>query len=89
MHTLRRMIWVGLSSASMLMAAACGDDGNSAADAKMVDAAEPDAFAGCTCDPVGAFPAQGTLLNAPLKTDVEVLVRPTRHPGCPGPSNLP
>lgn len=80
---------VGLSAACMLMAAACGDDGsNTAPDAAMADAA-PDAFAGCTCDPVGAVPAQGTLFNAPLKTDVEVLVRATRHPGCAGPGNLP
>lgn len=85
----RQMIWVGLSSMSMLLAAACGDDGNNPApDAEMGDAA-PDAFGGCVCDPVGAFPAQGTLLNAPLKTDVEVLVRATRHPGCAGPGSLP
>lgn len=88
MH-LRRMIMVGLSAASLLMAAACGDDGsNSAPDAAMTDAA-PDAFAGCTCDPVGAVPAQGALFNAPLNTDVEVLVRAARHPGCAGPNNLP
>jgi len=89
MHTLRRMVWVGLSSALLLMAAACGDDGNSAIDAPMVDDAPPQDVAACTCDPVGPFPAQGTLLNAPLKTDVEVLDRPVRHPGCAGPTNLP
>lgn len=87
MH-LRQMIWVGLASVSMLIAAACGDDGANAPDAQMSDAA-PDATGGCVCDPVGAFPAQGTLLNAPLKTDVEVLVRAARHPGCAGPGSLP
>ncbi|MBA3393167.1 MAG: hypothetical protein H0T89_11005 [Deltaproteobacteria bacterium] len=81
------MIWVGLLAASTLMAAACGDDANTPTDAATIDAV--DAAEGCICDPVGAFPQQGALLNAPLKTDVEVLVRQPRHPGCAGPKNLP
>lgn len=85
MHTLRQTICVALSSAC-LMLAACGDDNAATADAS-VDT--PSDAEGCVCDPVGAFPMQGTLLNATLTSDVQVITREPRHPGCAGPEDLP
>ena len=41
------------------------------------------------CDPVGANPAVGELINAPVADDVEVIVKTPQHPGGPGPDNLP
>ncbi|MEN0067754.1 MAG: hypothetical protein AAGA48_36835 [Myxococcota bacterium] len=41
------------------------------------------------CDPVGADPQVGELLNAPLADDVEVIIKEPQHPGNPGPGNLP
>ena len=41
------------------------------------------------CDPMGANPAMGELLNAPVEDDVEVIVKVPQHPGNPGPDNLP
>lgn len=41
------------------------------------------------CDPVGANPEVGALLNAPLDADVEVIMKDPQHPGDPGPENLP
>ena len=40
------------------------------------------------CDPVGADPVMGGLLNAPLADDVEVIVKTPQHPGVPGPEGL-
>jgi hypothetical protein len=87
MHTLKNKIWVVLSSGCLLLAS-CGDDGGKTADAGVIDSA-PDDAEGCVCDPVGAFPMQGTLLNATLTNDVQVIVREVRHPGCAGPTDLP
>lgn len=84
MRTFKRMICVGLLSASVL---GCGDGGGGRPDAATSDAA-PDAT-GCVCDPVGANAEQSALLNAPLEAGVEVLDREPRHPGCAGPDNLP
>ncbi|MBX2803831.1 MAG: hypothetical protein KTR31_39510 [Myxococcales bacterium] len=41
------------------------------------------------CDPVGANPEMGGLLNAPLEDDVEVIDKTPAHPGDPGPVGLP
>ena len=41
------------------------------------------------CDPQGANPEMGELLNAPLADDVEIIVKTPQHPGEPGPDNLP
>ncbi|MFT4628297.1 MAG: hypothetical protein ACI8PZ_006992 [Myxococcota bacterium] len=41
------------------------------------------------CDPVGADPVMGGLLNAPLEADVEVVWKEPQHPGAPGPADLP
>lgn len=77
-----------LSGAFALGAVACGDDGDSNSD---VDAtvSDDDASVAFVCDPVGAVPAVGTLLNASLDTDVDVIVKEAQHPGNPGPLNLP
>jgi hypothetical protein len=87
MKILKKTICVALSSVG-LMAAACGDDGDKAVDAS-VDTVATDAE-GCVCDPVGSSAPQGTLLNAPLTNDVQVITRAPRHPAtCDGPENLP
>lgn len=44
---------------------------------------------GYQCDPKGMNPAMGDLLNAPLKPDVTVIKRAPKHPGNPGPKDLP
>lgn len=43
------------------------------------------------CDPKGANPAMGALLNAPLAADVQVIKKTPTHPnpGNPGPGGLP
>ena len=72
-----------------LLTIACGDDGGGQGN-------EPDAAstfdASVTefvCDPMGANPAVGALLNAPLESGIEVIVKTPTHPGDPGPTNLP
>lgn len=77
-----------LTAAFAIGAVACGDDGNSSPD---VDAAVvgDDAGVAFVCDPVGSVPAVGTLLNASLDNDVEVIVKEATHPGDPGPLDLP
>jgi hypothetical protein len=66
--------------------AACGgDDDAPTADASVRD----DASAGYVCDPEGANPEMGMLLNAPLDSDVEVINKTPQHPGDPGPKDLP
>jgi len=42
-----------------------------------------------SCDPKGANPEMGALLNAPVDSDVEVIVKKPQHPGKPGPKDLP
>ncbi|MBL4634800.1 MAG: hypothetical protein JKY56_13080 [Kofleriaceae bacterium] len=66
---------------------ACGGDGDSSA----VDAAgnSSDGDVAFVCDPVGANPGVGALLNAPLDSDVEVVMKTPQHPGNPGPLDLP
>lgn len=44
---------------------------------------------GFQCDPKGMNPVMGDLLNAPLKPDVTVIRRAPKHPGNPGPKDLP
>ena len=69
-----------------LLSFACGDDGGQGeADASLGF----DADTQFVCDPMGANPAMGALLNTPLETDVEVIVKTPQHPGDPGPTNLP
>jgi len=41
------------------------------------------------CDPVGANPEMGALLNAALDPEVEVIQKVPQHPGSPGPEDLP
>ncbi len=41
------------------------------------------------CDAEGADAAMGKLLNAPVDSDVEVVVKKPQHPGKPGPLDLP
>lgn len=65
---------------------ACGDDsGKGDADAGEKDSG-PEAF---VCDPKGANPEMGDLMNAPLGNEVEVIEKEAQHPGDPGPLNLP
>ncbi len=72
----------------LMLSLACGDD-----DADNVT--NDDDVSGMTegvpadCDPVGAVPEVGALLNAPVEADVEVIIKTPRHPGPPGPENLP
>lgn len=44
---------------------------------------------GWECDPVGANPEMGMLLNEPLDPAVQVVQKVPQHPGNPGPLNLP
>lgn len=41
------------------------------------------------CDPVGDQPEMNGLFNAPVGDDVEVIEKTPRHPGDPGPEDLP
>ena len=61
-------------------AASCGDDDG---------VTTTDADTEFTCDPMGDDPAMGALLNAPVDSDVTVIVKDPQHPGDPGPDNLP
>lgn len=75
-----------LAGAFAFVAIGCSDDGGGGdIDAGM----EPDAGMEYMCDPVGANPDVGALLNAPVDDDVEVIVKQPQHPGEPGPDNLP
>ncbi len=78
-------IFFSLFIGSVLVA--CGEDG----DSSPVDAAgnSSDGDVAFVCDPVGANPGVGALLNAPLDSDVEVVVKTPQHPGNPGPLDLP
>lgn len=79
---------LALCASALLSFVACGgdDDGTSeGTDAGPGD----DGAVGFICDPAGAFPAMGALLNAPVENDVEVIVKEPQHPGDPGPANLP
>jgi hypothetical protein len=51
------------------------------------DGGEPSIDA--SCDPEGADPVMGKLLNAAVDSDVEVVVKKPQHPGKPGPLELP
>lgn len=85
-HTIIKRTLLASVFAGGLAFAACGDDdGGSSADANNTS----NDAAGFTCDPVGANPEMGALLNAPLESDVEVIVKNPQHPGDPGPDNLP
>ncbi len=84
--TIKQIAKSTLVAAGLVFAfASCGDDdGQVSFDASnVVDAS------GFTCDPVGANPEMGMLLNAPVDSDVEVIVKTPQHPGDPGPANLP
>jgi hypothetical protein len=72
------------------LATACGDDDTSGSDDIDASMTSDDAaVGGYVCDPEGADPEMGELLNAPLEDDVEVIVKTPQHPGDPGPENLP
>ena len=73
--------------AACLSFAACGDEGGSEAADAAVRAA--DANTAFQCDPKGANPEMGDLLNAELDQGVEVIVKEPVHPGNPGPTDLP
>ena len=70
-----------------LLLAGCpaGDDGNADTTGETGEG-ETEGF---VCDPAGANPEMGALLNAPVADDVEVIVKDPQHPGQPGPENLP
>jgi hypothetical protein len=86
--TINQFVKAALCTA-LLVAAGCGDDGGgNSSDADVNDTIDA-SVEEYTCDPVGANPAVGLLLNAPLDSSVEVIVKDPRHPGDPGPSNLP
>lgn len=79
---LKQLVWVCLAAGGLAVGA-CGDETSSSG----VDANNgEDEY---VCDPVGANPEMGSLLNAPLDGDVEVIVKTPQHPGDPGPDNLP
>jgi len=89
-HTLQ----IAFVSFCLFTLSACGDDGSDLNDTN--DAGGTDSQGGTTtggigyvCDPVGANPAMGQLLNAPLGSDVQVIIKQPQHPGHPGPTNLP
>ena len=88
MNTTQRLQYLlatALASSSMLIA--CGDDGQSPDDA---DAGKTDdAGTAFVCDPKGANSEVGDLLNAPLESDIEIIVKEAQHPGDPGPTDLP
>ncbi len=79
---------VAMTLAMTLATPACesgGDDETTAGDTDASGETEGPA----ECDPVGATPEVGALLNAPLEADVEVIVKTPQHPGVPGPVGLP
>ena len=67
--------------AAALALSACGDDDN-----KSDGGNTPAAW---SCDPVGANPAMGALLNEPVDSGVTVVNKTPNHPGDPGPLDLP
>lgn len=87
MNTLTLMKSLLLAAALALPVAGCGDDEQTGmnADARTTDEVD----AGFVCDPVGDDPAMGALLNAPVESDVQIIVKDPQHPGDPGPENLP
>lgn len=64
---------------------ACGGDD----DDPMGDPPDADPGSTYTCDPMGSNPAMGELLNAPVDSDVTVVMKTPQHPGDPGPEGLP
>lgn len=62
----------------------CDDDSN-----VVVEPNQPGDGTEFTCDPVGANPDLGEIVNTPLEEGVEVIVKTPTHPGNPGPENLP
>ncbi len=65
-----------------------GCDGGGDGDASDTDDGDTDGDAPA-CDPVGETPEQAALFNAPVEGDVEVVSKAPKHPGEPGPDNLP
>lgn len=74
--------WLGLA---LVLASipSCSDDSDDEKENIGTDAAEFE------CDPVGANKKMGKLLNAPVDDDVEIIVKKPKHPGSPGPLDLP
>ncbi len=64
-------------------------DGGDESEGSDTDQGETDSVGDLDCDPQGAIPEVGALLNAPVEDDVEVIVKTPRHPGPPGPTALP
>ena len=74
--------------ASVFLVSACGGDDDGGANESDAGA-DLDGSVEFVCDPEGAFPAMGALLNAPVDSDVEVISKEPQHPGDPGPESLP
>ena len=68
---------------------ACGDDAASDDDAAGTGTGGGGDGAAAMCDPVGATPEVGALLNAPVAADVEIIEKVPQHPGAAGPVDLP
>lgn len=81
MNTIKSII-----TCAMALALTGCPEGGKAEDA---DTGTDDETGGAACDPVGANPEVGGLLNAPVADDVEVIVKVPQHPGLAGPDNLP
>jgi len=75
--------WIVVMAALTLVGCKKKDAAADSADSGYVD------YSQLECDPVGANPEMGALLNADLDSDVEIIVKDPQHPGDPGPLNLP
>jgi hypothetical protein len=80
---------LSLALAGLSIGACGGDDDDNSGNTPDSGNATFDAGTEFQCDPVGANAAQGTLFNAPVADDVEVIVKEPTHPGAPGPTDLP
>ena len=80
--------WMNIAAlAGALCLTACDGAGDTG-DGGATDG-ETDDTAGAACDPEGPNPAQAALFNAPVEADVEIVQKTPKHPGEPGPENLP
>ncbi len=82
-----RFLTIAMCAAGLF--GACGDDDDGTSidvDGGVTIDASGTEF---VCDPEGANPAMGALLNAPLEDGVEVVTKEPQHPGDPGPTDLP
>ncbi len=79
-----RTQWSLALAGLVLTLTGCPPDGNPSSD----DSDDGDSD-GAVCDPMGADPQMGALLNAPVADDVEVIQKQPQHPGPAGPDDLP